>query len=322
MHANKRERADSVEAGGIVAVMGLKDTTTGDTLCDPGHPVLLEPIEAYQPVISVAVEPKTTGDQEKVETALRKLAEEDPTFRVRFDEETGQTVISGMGELHLEILTHRLIREFNAPVNVGKPQVVYRESILGSAKTTERFDREIGGNRQAATVTLAVMPRGRGEGNLVTSVLPPDRLPAGHEGMILEVLTQGLESGVLRGYPMIDVKVVLEDAVFEEGLSTDIAFRAAASMGLRRACEEAGPVLLEPAMRVEIIVPEASLGEVIGDLHARGGKVENIEPRGPVQVIKGSSPLARMFGYSTDLRSLTQGRGTFTMVFSHYEPVA
>ncbi|MEF3168917.1 MAG: elongation factor G [Deltaproteobacteria bacterium] len=322
MHANKRERVETAGAGEIVAVMGLKDTTTGDTLCPMEHPILLEPIEAYQPVISVAVEPKTTGDQEKVETALRKLVEEDPTFKVRYDEETGQTIISGMGELHLEVLIHRLIREFNTPVNVGKPQVVFRETVSRPARWTETFDKEIGGTRQAATVTIEVSPKERGAGNEVASILQPDRLPPGLDAVILQVLSQGLESGVVRGYPMVDVKVLLVDAVFEQGVSTEIAFRAAASIGLKKACEEAGAILLEPAMTLEVLVPDSFLGEVIGDLTSRRGRVEHIEPRGAVQVIKATAPLARMFGYSTHLRSLTQGRGTFTMTFSHYEPAS
>jgi len=322
MHANKRERIKEAGAGNIVAVMGLKETGTGDTLCDKDHPVLLEPIESYKPVISVAVEPKTVGDQDKIDASLQKLAEEDPTFKVRFDEETGQTIISGMGELHLEVLVHRLLREFNVPVNVGKPQVVYRESISKSASVEERFDREIGGSRQAATVALEVSPMERGEGNLVKSEVDPESLPEGYHELILEVLKQGLDSGVLRGFPMVDVGVVLKRAVFEEGLSTDIAFRAAASQGLKKACEQADPVLLEPMMRLEVLTPESFMGEVIGNINARGGRVENIEARGPVQVIRAVAPLSRMFGYSTELRSITQGRGTFTMVFSHYDPVS
>jgi elongation factor G len=322
MHANKRERIQQAGAGSIVGVMGLKEAATGDTLCAAEHPVLLEPIETYQPVISVAVEPKTSGDQEKIDAALGKLADEDPTFQVRYDEETGQTIISGMGELHLDILTHRLLREFHAPVSVGKPQVVYRESIQEPATWEERFDREIGGTRHVATVTLEVAPRSRGEGNRVTSRLEPELLPEGYEELILEVLANGVESGVLRGFPMIDVEVVLTGALFEEGLSTDIAFRAAASRGLRKACEKARPVLLEPMMRLEILLPEAYMGEVIGDLNIRNGRVEHIEPRGAIQVVRAVAPLAGMFGYSTTLRSITQGRGTFTMVFSHYDPVA
>ncbi len=322
MHANKRERIKEAKAGNIVAVMGLKYTTTGDTLCDPDHPILLEPIEMYHPVISVAVEPKTVGDQEKIDMALNKLSEEDPSFQVKFNEETGQTVISGMGELHLEILVHRLLREFNAPVTVGKPQVVYRESIQKSVTLEERFDREIGGGRQVASLVLSVSPRERKKTNRVISQLEPEKLPEGYEELILDTLRQRLESGVLKGFPVIDVEVVLKDATFEEGLSTDVAFRAAASMGLKRACEQADPVLLEPTMRLEVLVPESFMGEVIGDLNSRHGKIKQIEPRGPIQVIEAVLPLSKMFGYSTVLRSITQGRGTFTMVFSHYDPVS
>jgi elongation factor G len=322
MHANKRERIKEAGAGNIVAVMGLKHTATGDTLCDQKHPILLEPIETYQPVIFVAVEPKTIGHQEKIDSALNKLSEEDPTFKVRFDEETGQTIISGMGELHLEILVHRLLREFNAFVTVGKPQVVYRETIQKSVTIEERFDREIGGGRQTATVVIQVSPRKRGDTNRVVSKLEPECLPEGYEALILETLRQRLESGVLKGFPMIDIEVLLKNAVFEEGLSTDISFRAAASIGLQRACEQADPVLLEPIMSLEVLVPESFMGDVIGDLNSRHGRVEQIEPRGPIQVIKAIAPLSRMFGYSTKLRSITQGRGTFTMVFSHYDPVS
>lgn len=322
MHANKRERINEAGAGNIVAVMGLKHTSTGDTLCDQKHPILLEPIETYQPVISVAVEPKTIGHQEKIDSALNKLSEEDPTFKVKFDEETGQTIISGMGELHLEILVHRLFREFNAFVTVGKPQVVYRETIQKSVTIEERFDREIGGGRQTAIVVIQVSPRERGDTNRVISELEPQCLPEGYEALILETLGQRLESGVLKGFPIIDVEVVLKDAVFEEGLSTDVSFRAAASIGLQRACEQADPVLLEPIMGLEVLIPESFMGDVIGDLNIRHGRVEQIEPRGPIQVIKAIAPLSRMFGYSTKLRSITQGRGNFTMIFSHYDPVS
>jgi len=322
MHANKRERIKEARAGNIVAVMGLKYTTTGDTLCDPDHPILLEPIEIYHPVISVAVEPKTVGDQEKIDMALNKLSEEDPSFQVKFNEETGQTVISGMGELHLEILVHRLLREFNAPVTVGKPQVVYRESIQKSVTLEERFDREIGGGRQVASLVLSISPRERKKANRVISQLGSEKLPEGYEELILDTLRQRLESGVLMGFPVINVEVALKDATFEEGLSTDVAFRAAASMGLKRACEQADPVLLEPTMRLEVLVPESFMGEVIGDLNSRHGKIKKIEFRGPIQVIEAVLPLSKMFGYSTVLRSITQGRGTFTMVFSHYDPVS
>ncbi len=321
MHAIKRERIKEAGAGQIVAVMGLKLAQTGDTLCDPEHPILLESIETYLPVISVAIEPKSTADQEKIELALAKLAEEDPTFKVKVDEETGQTIISGMGELHLEVLTHRLLREFKVPVRVGKPQVVYRETIQKQVEVTERFDREIGGGRQTAEVTLTVEPRQRGEGNLVVGELPEGILPEGYEEEILQTLSQGLESGVVQGYPMVDTKVTLKDVKFDEGLTTEIALKAAASMALRKASELAEPVLLEPMMQVEIMTPENFMGEIIGDLNARGGKVEQIEARGSIQVIRAIVPLSQMFGYSTALRSITQGRANFTMVFSHYDPV-
>ncbi len=321
MHAIKRERIKEAGAGEIVAVMGLKLAQTGDTLCDPEHPILLESIETYMPVISVAIEPKSTADQEKIEMALAKLAEEDPTFKVRVDEETGQTIISGMGELHLEVLTHRLLREFKVPVRVGKPQVVYREAVQKSVEVTQTFDREIGGSRQTAAATIRVAPLERGSGNVVKIDLPEDALPEGYKEQILETLEQGLESGVIQGYPMVDTEVVLKDVQFDENLSTEIALKAAASMALRKACELADPVLLEPMMEVEIITPENFMGEVIGDLNSRGGKVEQIEPRGSLQVIRATAPLSQMFGYSTALRSITQGRANFTMVFSHYDPV-
>ena len=322
MHANKRERVKEAGAGEIVAVMGLKHSVTGDTLCDAAHPILLEPINAYEPVISVAVEPKTTGDQEKIESSLAKLAEEDPTFVVKFNDETGQTIISGMGELHLEVLVHRLLREFNAPVRVGKPQVVYSETIQNRATVTEKFDRDIGGSRHVAGITLTVEPADRGEGNSVVSKLDPEALPEGYEDLIADTLKQGLESGVLQGYPMIDVKVTVDDVEFDESQSSDIAFRAVSAMALNRACSQADPILLEPMMRVEVLVPEAFMGEVIGDLNSRNGRVEEIKPRGPVQAVMAVAPLSQMFGYSTALRSITQGRGTFSMVFSHYDPVS
>ncbi len=321
MHAMKRERIKEAGAGELIAVIGLKLAQTGDTLCDPEHSILLESIETYQPVISIAVEPKSTADQERIELALAKLAEEDPTFRVKLDEETGQTIISGMGELHLEVLTHRLLREFNVPVRVGKPQVVYREAVRTAAEAAERFDREIGGSRQSAAVTVLAAPRERGTGNLVTSELPEGILPEGQEEQILETIKQGLESGVIQGYPMVDTEVILKDVQYEEGISTEIALKAAASMALRKACRMAEPVLLEPMMQVEIITPDNFMGEIIGDLNSRGGKVEQIDPKGAVQVIRATAPLSQMFGYSTALRSVTQGRANFTMVFSHYDPV-
>ncbi len=321
MHANKRERLDEARAGSIVAVMGLKNAATGDTLCNREHPILLEPIETYKPVISIAVEPKTVGDQEKVEGVLKKLEEEDPTFKVRFDEETGQTIISGMGELHLDIIVHRMTREFNLPVNVGKPQVVYRETIQKEVTVEERFDREIAGSRQTAGVVVTVSPRERSAGNLVRSAVAPDSLPEGYLDLMVETLEQGLEGGVVRGFPMIDVLVELKEVEFDENHSTDIACRAAASQALKKALEQADPILLEPMMQIEVVTPEQFMGDIIGSVNARGGKVEEITARGPVQVIRAIAPLSRMFGYSTELRSLSQGRATFTMVFSHYDPV-
>jgi len=321
MHANRRERIEEARAGDIVAVMGLKDTSTGHTICEPGHPILLEPIDAYQPVISIAIEPKTTADQEKVEQAIKKLTEEDPTFHVKVDADTGQTIISGMGELHLDILIHRLMREFNAPVTAGKPQVVYRETVLAEAESEEVFDREIAGSRQFAKAAVGVKPRERGAGNLVTTLLSPDTLPPTIEQALQEILEQGLESGVVHGYPMLDVHVILMNVTLQEGIPSEIALKAACSMALRHACEKASPTLLEPVMRVEILTPDIYLGELIGDMNARGGRVEFIEPRGNTQVIRAIAPLARMFGYSTAIRSLSQGRASFTMVFSHYEPV-
>ena len=322
MHANKRERLPEARAGAIVAVMGLKNSATGDTLCQQEHPILLEPIETYKPVISIAIEPKTVGDQEKVEQVLKKLEEEDPTFKVRFDEETGQTIISGMGELHLDIIVHRMLREFNLPVNVGRPQVVYRETVQKEAEVLERFDREIGGARQVAGVTVAISPREQGAGNRVVSLVDPEALPEGWLPSILETLEQGLEGGVVRGFPMIDCRVELRGVEFDENHSTEVAFRAAASQGLKRAMEAADPILLEPMMQIEVVTPEQFMGDIIGSINARGGKVEEITARGPVQMIRAQAPLSRMFGYSTELRSMSQGRATFSMVFSHYAPVA
>ncbi len=321
MHANRRERIEEARAGDIVAVMGLKETSTGHTICDPAHPILLEPIDAYQPVISIAIEPKTTADQEKVEQAIKKLTEEDPTFQVKTDTDTGQTIISGMGELHLDVLIHRLMREFNAPVNAGKPQVVYRETILAEAEHEETFDREIAGSRQWARVTVGVKPRERGEGNLVSTLLAPDTLPSTIEQALREILEQGLESGTVQGYPMLDVHAILMNVTLQEGAVSEIALKAAASLALRHACEKASPTLLEPVMRVEILTPDQYLGELIGDMNSRGGRVDFIEPKENIQIIRAIAPLARMFGYSTAIRSLSQGRASFTMVFSHYEPV-
>ncbi|HAA04704.1 MAG TPA: elongation factor G [Syntrophobacteraceae bacterium] len=319
MHANKRERLEAAGAGSIVALMGLKSAATGDTLCDPQHPILLESIESYEPVISVAVEAKTRGDQEKLVDSLGKLSEEDPTFRFLEDPDTGQTVISGMGELHLEVLVTRLGREFGIAVNVGKPQVVHRETIRAEAQAQMIFDRELGGSRHYAMVAVQLSPRTRGSGNQVVNETPDKAIPEGFVPAIQQGVEDAMNSGLLMGYPVVDVDTRILGGTFMEGLSSEIAFRVAASMAFRKACELASPVLLEPYMAVEILVPDEFLGEVLGDLNMRKGRVEGIMARKAVQAVEAIVPLSRMFGYSTALRSCSQGRATFTMRFSHYD---
>jgi elongation factor G len=321
MHANKRERLERALAGEIVGVMGLKDTTTGDTLAPREQPILLESLQLYEPVISVAVEPKTVGDQEKLLASLAKLAEEDPTFRVREDEDTGQTIISGMGELHLEVLVHRLEREFNLAVNVGRPQVVYRETVTAEAEVSEVFDRELGGERQVGELTLRVGPAARGEGNSFTVEAPEDQVPPELHPVLRRAVEEGFTSGVVLGYPVLDTWVKVVAGRFTPGVSTELGFRLACSMALRKALEQAQPQLLQPVMKVEVVVPEEFMGEVIGDLGARGGSVERVETKGGVNVVQATVPLKAMFGYSTDLRSATQGRASFSMHFSHYDLV-
>ncbi|MCU0559764.1 MAG: elongation factor G [Desulfobacterales bacterium] len=319
MHANKRERIEEAGAGTIVGVVGLKDSSTGDTLCTPEAPVLLEAIEVYEPVISIAVEPKTHSDQERMSEVLEKFAAEDPTLRVRQDEDTGQTILSGMGELHLEIIISRMQREFNTAVNVGKPQVMYREAVGARAEATVVFDREIAGQRQFAEVTLAASPRARGEGSTFTVAIPESSLPP----LLMEAARKGamesLESGPLSGYPAVDVALTLAGAGARDGLSTELAFTVAASMACKEALSRGNPFLLEPIMKAEVLVPEAFLGEVIGDLNSRSGKIESIDHRLGVQVVTVEVPLSRMFGYSTALRSATQGRGTFSMHFARFD---
>ncbi len=319
MHANKRERLEKAEAGDIVAIIGLKETVTGDTLCSEQDPILLEPIDVYEPVISIAVEPKTGQDLDRIYQALSKLSEEDPTFRFRTDEETGQTIISGMGELHLEILVTRLKREYNLQVNVGKPQVVYRETIQKEAVAEEMFQKEIAGATHYAGVTIRVKPLERGKGRLFTSNI--EVLPAMEPFLedIRQAFMEALESGPMLGYPVVDVEGMLEGVDFRENASSDIAFRVATSMAVHKALSEADPVLLEPFMAVEVIIPEEFVGDVLGDLNARNGKVEEITPQKKVSIIEAVVPLSRMFGYSTHLRSMTQGRGQFSMHFSHYD---
>lgn len=319
MHANKRQRIKEVRAGNIVGIVGLKVSETGDTLCDPLHPVVLERIEAYEPVISVAVEPKTQGDQEKLGHALAKLESEDPTFRVRYDDDTGQTVISGMGELHLEILVNRLKREFNTQVNVGKPQVVYKESIAQKAAVAATFDKEVAGVQHFGRVALELSPGKRGEGNRFVSRLKDGLLSEEFISAIEGGVMESMASGAVLGYPTLDVEVSLVDVASKESGGSALAFKVAASMATKEGLQKGMPFLLEPIMAVEILVPEGFMGEVIGEINARGGKIDQLHPRGGLQVIKATVPLSKMFGYSTALRSATQGRGTFTMHFSHYD---
>lgn len=319
IHANKRQRISQARAGNIVGVVGLKASGTGDTLCDPSNPIVLEPIEIYEPVISVALEPRTHADQEKTGHALAKLEDEDPTFRVKFDDETGQTIISGMGELHLEILVSRLKREFHTQVNVGKPQVVYKESIEHSGQATATFEKEVGGVHHFGQVALELTARDRGTDNRFVNTLSDELLPAEFIPAIEQGVMESMETGVVLGYPVVDVAVALVGATYKESYASPLAFKVAASMACKEGLEKGGSHLLEPIMSVEILVPEAFMGDVIGDINARGGKIGDIKPRGRIQVVGATVPLSRMFGYSTALRSATQGRGTFTMHFSHYD---
>jgi elongation factor G len=321
MHANKREEIKEVYAGDIAAAVGLKYSTTGDTLCPEDHPVILESIEFPDPVISIAIEPKTKADQEKLGTSLAKLASEDPSFRVRTDEETGQTIISGMGELHLEIIVDRLMREFKVEANVGKPQVAYRETITKKVKVEGKFVRQSGGRGQYGHVWLEVEPQEAGAGYefvdaIKGGVVPREYIPAVDKG-----IQEALDSGVLAGFPVVDVKVTLIDGSYHEVDSSEMAFKIAGSMGFKAGCQKASPVLLEPIMSVEVVVPEEYMGEVIGDLNSRRGRIMGMENRAGAQVVGSMVPLAQMFGYATDLRSATQGRATYTMTFHHYEQV-
>jgi elongation factor G len=322
MHANHREDKEAIFTGDIVAAVGLKDTTTGDTLCDPAHPVLLEALEFPEPVIHVAVEPKTKTDQDKLGKALYALSEEDPTFRVRTDEETGQTVISGMGELHLEVLVDRMLREFSVDANVGKPQVAYRETIRHAVQKVEgRYVRQTGGRGQYGHVAISLEPTGPGGGyefvdKISGGVIPKEYIPAVDAG-----IQDALTSGVLAGYPVVDVRVTLTYGSYHEVDSSEMAFKIAGSIAVKEAARKAGPVLLEPVMAVEVVTREENMGDVIGDLSSRRGKVEGMEQRGASQVIRALVPLADMFGYATDLRSRTQGRATYTMQFSAYHEV-
>jgi elongation factor G len=322
MHANHREDKEAVFAGDIVAAVGLKHTTTGDTLGDPSHPVLLERMEFPEPVISVAIEPKTKADQDKLGKALGALSEEDPTFQVRTDDDTGQTIISGMGELHLEVLVDRMTREFSVSANVGKPQVAYRETItVPVQKVEERYVRQTGGRGQYGHVVIDLEPTGPGGGyEFVDKVtggdIPREYIPAVDAG-----IQQAMEGGVIAGYPLVDVRATLTGGSYHEVDSSEMAFKIAGSMALKKGARQAKPVLLEPIMAVEVVTPEDYMGDVIGDLSSRRGKVEGMEQRGNAQVVRSQVPLAEMFGYATDLRSRTQGRATYTMQFDSYQRV-
>jgi elongation factor G len=322
MHANHREDRDAVYTGDIVAVVGLKSTTTGDTLCDVAHPIVLESLEFPEPVIHVAVEPKTKADQDKLSRALFALSEEDPTFRVRSDQETGQTVISGMGELHLEVLVDRMLREFKVDANVGKPQVAYRETIRDSVhKIEERYIRQTGGRGQYGHVVIDLEPTGPGGGfefvdKITGGVIPKEYIPAVDAG-----IQEAMNSGVLAGFPIVDVRVALVYGSYHDVDSSEMAFKIAGSMAFKKAVRAARPVLLEPIMQVEVVTPEDNLGDVIGDLSSRRGRIEGMEQRGASHVVRAQVPLSDMFGYATDLRSRTQGRATYTMQFDSYQEV-
>lgn len=321
MHANKRERISEARAGNIVGLIGLKASGTGDTLCDPANPIVLEPIESYEPVISVAVEAKTHGDQERIDQALAKLEAEDPTFRVKYDEDTGQTIISGMGELHLEILVSRLNREFRTQVNVGRPQVVYKETIEGTAEAAATFEKDVGGVSHFAQVVVELSPRDRGTGNLFTNALSEELLPEEFVSAVEQGMMEAMGSGVVLGYPVVDVSAVLVNATYRQSDASHLAFKVAASMACKEALQKASPQLLEPIVALDILVPENFMGDVIGDVNARGGKIQELKSRGAMRIIEAIVPMSRTFGYSTVLRSATQGRGSFTMRFSHYDQV-
>ncbi len=321
MHANHREEIQEVSAGDIAAAVGLKNTFTGDTLCDEARPVILEAIKFPEPVISVAIEPKTKADQDKMGGALAKLGEEDPTFRVRTDLETGQTIIAGMGELHLEVIVDRMMREFRVDANVGKPQVAYRETISRPARAEGRYVRQTGGRGQYGDVWIEVEPLEAGHGfefanKIVGGTIPREYVPAVEAG-----IKEAMETGVLAGYPMVDLRVSLVDGSYHEVDSSEMAFKIAGSMALKNATGKAAPLLLEPIVKVEAVMPEEYLGDVMGDINARRGHILGVDTRASSQVVRAQVPLAEMFGYATDLRSMTRGRATYSMEFSHYAPV-
>jgi elongation factor G len=321
MHANHREEISEVYTGDIAAAVGLKDTSTGDTLCDEKQPIILESMEFPEPVIDVAIEPKTKADQEKMGIALQRLAEEDPTFRMHTDQETGQTIISGMGELHLEIIVDRMMREFKVDANVGRPQVAYKETIRSTVKSEGKFVRQSGGRGQYGHVWIELEPLEPGMGfefvnKIVGGVVPREYIAPVEAG-----IKEAMENGILAGYPALDIRATIYDGSYHDVDSSEMAFKIAGSMAFKSGALKANPVILEPIMKVEVVVPEEYMGDVMGDINSRRGRIEGMEARGNSQVIRGYVPLSEMFGYATDLRSRTQGRGVYTMQFAHYEEV-
>jgi elongation factor G len=321
MHANHREEIEEVYAGDIAAAVGLKETFTGDTLTDPDHPVILESMTFPEPVIEVKIEPKTKMDQDKMGLALQRLAEEDPTFRVKTDPESGETLIAGMGELHLDVLVDRMVREFKVAANIGKPQVSYRETVRRAAEGNGRFVRQTGGKGQYGHVVLRLEPAEKGSGYEFIDKVIGGTIPREYMRAIDHGIHEALDTGIYAGYPMVDVKVTVFDGSYHEVDSSEMAFKIAASMAVKLAVEKADPVILEPLMRVEVTMPEQFMGDVIGDLNSRRGQIDGMESRGTTQVVKAFVPLAEMFGYATDLRSETQGRASYSMELSHYAEV-
>jgi elongation factor G len=322
MHANKREEIDEVRAGDIAAAIGLKDTRTGDTMCDDEHPIILEAMKFPNPVIDVAIEPKTKADQDKLAIALQKLSEEDPTFRVHTDPETAQTIISGMGELHLEIIVDRMQREFKVDANIGRPQVAYRETIKKRVEKVEgKFVRQSGGKGQYGHVVINIEPAKPGEGFVFEDKIVGGTIPREFIGPAENGMREALENGVIAGYPMVDVKAQLIYGSYHDVDSNEMAFKIAGSMAIKEAVKRANPVILEPIMNVEVVCPNDYMGDILGDLSARRGKIGGMTQRGEAQVIASSVPLSEMFGYSTKLRSQSQGRAVYSMEFSHYEEV-
>ncbi len=320
MHANQREEVEEVYAGEIAAIVGLKNTTTGDTLCDVDHTIVLEKITFPEPVIGLRIEPKTKADQEKMGTALHRLAEEDPTFRVAGDPDTGETIISGMGELHLEIIVDRMKREFNVDANVGRPQVAYKETILGESEAEGKYIKQSGGRGQYGHVKLRIKPLERGQGFVFLDEIKGGSIPKEFINPTEKGVKEAVDKGVVAGYPMVDVEVTLYDGSFHEVDSSEAAFKIAGSMAFQEAARRAKPVILEPIMKIQVIVPDNYMGEVTGNVNAKRGRIESMDDRPGLKVVNALIPLSEMFGYATELRSMTQGRGSFTMEFDHYEP--